>query len=155
VIHRIITPVVTIAIAATVAFAVARWQSPHASTTSIDTLKNSAWLATKLDLAEDQVTAIKALQTSFTDELSQSCEMQCSARFELGEAFFADAFTPEMEQAMVDKMAKAQASADLATLRHIRQIHALLNPEQQKVYVDLVSRCLCAECANGCDESEM
>ena len=144
--RHILSPILTILVAGLVAFAVTRWQACKVEAAAPSQLQDTSWLATRLDLTPDQQAAIDKLQASYASDLESCCEMQCSARFELGKEFFSADLTEERKTELFRAMSEAQAKSDAATLEHIRAIHGLLSADQKKVYEKLVEQCLCSAC---------
>ena len=144
--RHILSPILTILVAGVVAFAVTRWQGGRAPAAAPNQLRDTSWLAAKLDLTPDQQATIDKLQAAYASDLESCCEMQCSARFKLGEAFFSADLTEERKADLFREMSEAQAKSDAKTLEHIRAIHGLLNADQKKVYEKLVEQCLCSAC---------
>jgi len=113
-----------------------------------DELKDAVHLQKTLGLTDAQVAEIQKFQSELGQELKDCCGKHCAAREEIGKALFAGATDEEM-RGIVEKMCRARVESDLATVQHIRKVHAVLTPEQQKKYEALVTACVCGECPSG------
>lgn len=122
-----------------------------APSTTLDQLHEAGWLERELALDAGQVKQLKALDTEFASSLSDCCANHCGARKRLGESVFGAGRDPAQLEAMIARMGKAQLESDVATVRHIQAVHALLRPGQQKKYEELVTQCVCADCPH-CSE---
>lgn len=120
----------------------------------LDQLHEAGWLQRALKLDEAQAKQIAALEGAYADAVSDCCANHCGARKKLGEAVFGAGRDPAKLEAMVTAMGKAQLESDLATVRHIQSVHALLTPEQQKKYEQLVTSCVCADCPHCSEHAE-
>lgn len=120
----------------------------------LDLLHEVAWLQKELQLDDAQVKAIRALQAGYRSAVSDCCANHCGARKRLGEAVFKEARDPARLESLVEPMSRAQVESDLATVRHLLAVHALLRPDQQKRYEQLVTRCVCADCPHCSEHAE-
>lgn len=117
----------------------------------LDQLHEAGWLQRALKLDAAQAKQIAALEAAYAAAVSDCCANHCGARKKLGEAVFGAGRDPVKLEALVTAMGKAQLESDLATVRHLQAVHALLTPEQQKKYEQLVTSCVCADCPH-CSE---
>lgn len=124
------------------------------SAVPLEQLHESGWLRNELKLDAAQFKQIEALDSAYAAEVSAGCASHCGARKRLGAAVFTDGRDPAKLAAMMEKMGKAQMDSDLATVRHIQAVHAILRPDQQKRYEKLVANCVCADCPH-CSEHSM
>jgi hypothetical protein len=120
----------------------------------LDRLHDTGWLQSELKLDAAQVKQIEALNSSYAAAVVACCANHCSARKSLGTAVFTEGKDPIVLTAMMEKMCKAQMESDLATVRHIQAVHALLRPDQQRKYEQRVTQCVCADCPH-CAEHAM
>ena len=112
----------------------------------LDQLHEAGWLQHELKLDAAQVKQMQALDRAYAIAVSSCRANHCGARKRLGEAVFTEGRDPAKLASMVEPMCKAQMESDLATIRHIQAVHALLRPDQQQQYEQLVARCVCADC---------
>ena len=143
----------TVAIAALVAsalsFGMARWFASRRSQPALPTLHDVAWLKRDLTLTDAQTRAVTALETGFQKQFDQLCAAHCAARFELGvELAKANPDLPRAK-ACVERMNKAQADAEHATLEHILKVRAVLSNDQARRYGQLVRDQVCSVLPGG------
>ena len=131
------------------AFAAGRWTArtpaPFDPIHDLDTGRLARWLG----LSEAQAAEIDALETPFVQKVNAACDAQCTARCELAVGMAQDRFDAERARRLVEKMCDAHKANELATVEHLSRIHRVLTPEQRKVLLDAVGRCLCTTCASG------
>lgn len=120
----------------------------------LDQLHEAAWLERELQLDAGQLRQVQELDKAYARDVSDCCANHCGARKRLGEAVFGEGRNPLALEAMVARMGQAQLESDLATVRHIQAVHAILRPDQQKKFEDLVTRCVCADCPNCSEHAE-
>ncbi len=120
----------------------------------LDQLHEAGWLQRELKLDAAQAAQVAALEGTYAKAVSDCCANHCGARKKLGEAVFGAGRYPAKLEAMVAAMGKAQLESDLATVRHIQAVHALLTPEQQTKYEQLVTSCVCADCPSCSEHAE-
>jgi Spy/CpxP family protein refolding chaperone len=144
--NNLITALVVLFVAALFAFGVGRSMRCAKPPSSMDVLQDVSWLSRNLNLTKRQELDIRKLQETLQVRLQACDSMQCAARCQLGEALFSQTHGPDKARDMLDEMCRAQAESERATLEHIQSVHRLLNPEQQKRYAELVSRCVCSTC---------
>jgi hypothetical protein len=133
------------AVAVVASFGVCRWG--HCKTNqSMDALQDAAWLKKTLQLSDPQVAEIQKLQTDLKSRMQQCDTAHCAARCQLAGVLFS--VDKAKADAQIETMCKMQADVERATLEHIRQVHALLTPEQKKQYENLISSCVCAQCSH-------
>ena len=106
---------------------------------------NPAWLASKLKLAPEQKAKFDALETKYRAVLAEACAKHRELQAKLDGALFSDGGTPGAA-ALLEEMSHLQLQMDTATVRQIRDIDALLAPEQRQAFRALVSTCLCGKC---------
>ena len=144
--NNLITALVVLCVAAMLSFGVGRSMKCAKTSSSMDVLQNVSWLSQQLNLNPEQVAEVRKLQQDLQTRLEDCSSASCAARCQLGNALFGDTNGPAKATALVESMCKAQAESERATLEHIQSVHRLLNPEQQKLYAELVSRCVCSTC---------
>jgi hypothetical protein len=143
---NLITALVVLCVAALFAFGVGRSMRCAKPSASMDVLQDVSWLSRQLNLSPEQVAEVRKLQQDLRTRLEDCNSASCAARCQLGEALFSE--TNGTATALVESMCKAQAESERATLEHIQSVHKLLNPEQQRQYAELVSRCVCSTCSH-------
>jgi Spy/CpxP family protein refolding chaperone len=133
-----------------VAFAVTS-RSAAPAAVPLEQLHDAGWLQNELKLDAAQVKQVEALNANYAAAVAACCANHCSARKSLGAAVFTEGKDPVALSAMMEKMCKAQMESDLATVRHIQAVHAILRADQQTQYEKLVTNCVCADCPH-CDQ---
>ncbi|MBA4386363.1 MAG: hypothetical protein C0404_00170 [Verrucomicrobia bacterium] len=108
---------------------------------SLDNALSADWLMKRLSLDQDQTKAVRKLQADYTARLSAASMEHCKACCELNTVVFKSGTTNDPAVALVAAMSKAQADSELATIQHMRAIHAILRPEQKTVFEKLVIKC--------------
>jgi Spy/CpxP family protein refolding chaperone len=105
---------------------------------------NSAWLASKLKLAPEQQAKFNALEAKYRAALAEACAKHRELQAKLdGMLFAADGAAAD---GLLAEMSRLQLQMDTATVRQIRDLDALLTPEQRQVFRELLSTCLCGKC---------
>lgn len=134
--------------AAVVGFAIARQVSCPDQRHARKPMTDITGLAEQLDLTDGQQEEIAELHASLAVEQKKNCEQHCSARIKLGHAF-GRASTKENDEKierLLEKMCRANAESERATLRHIMKIRKVLEPEQRRRFEQLLESSLCREC---------
>ena len=141
-------PIVAAALLAlATAFALSRVAMKLCATTApVDRLNDTAWLTQTLGLNADQAAKIAALQGEFTKKVNDGCATHCAARYELGQMLARPDPKPEEAEARIDLMAQAQRDNDVATLRHLMDLRAVLTPEQWARLSGLLQKQFCGPC---------
>jgi len=145
---RCLAPVIILLAAAFLAFGLCRWSQCAKPAPSLDVLQDVSWLTRTLNLTPKQELEIRKLQETLQTRLDACNSMHCAARCQLGSVLFTGTNGTDKANAMVEKMCRAQAESEKATLEHIQKVHQLLTPEQQKQYEELVTSCVCTACAH-------
>lgn len=114
--------------------------------TTLDRIKDPAWLDQALDLSPEQEAQARALFATYADALSDCCGKMCGARSKLTSVLFTAPTDRTDEEAVLHEMAEAQMKSDRATIEHLRAVNAILTPDQQDKFRKLVTECLCASC---------
>lgn len=110
---------------------------------------DARWLTRQLGLSPAQATAVEVLATDYRHQLGDQCQTHCTARTGLRDVIFHQDPDAAKARAALDTMAKAQLESELATIAHLRKIHALLTPQQQPAFEKLVLACICDNCDTG------
>ena len=131
-------------LAGLVAFAISRRASCSSGGPSLSSLEDTAWLTRELNLSPPQAREIRALQLDLQRKIESYDSAHCAARCQLGTVLFSTNETACA--ANVDEMCRMQADTERATLQHIRDVHKLLTPDQQKKYEAMVTTCVCYSC---------
>jgi Spy/CpxP family protein refolding chaperone len=134
---------VLVVCAAGVSFAVARWVAARSLRPTIATIHDPAWLKRELNLTDEQLRQIEALETTFRAKLDAACVEHCAARMTLGEEIAKS--KPDVEQcrARVERMNAAAAEGERATLEHILKVRALLDEQQAQRYSSIIHQQVC------------
>lgn len=144
----------TVAVAALVAtafsFGTARWFASHQSrAATMPTLHDMAWLKQNLNLTPVQIGTIDKFESDFQKKFAQMCAAHCDARLALGDELAKPKPEPAKAQACVERMNKAQADAEHATLEHILKVRTVLTDEQARRYGQLVREQVCSVVPGG------
>ncbi|OGV74122.1 MAG: hypothetical protein A3K19_23745 [Lentisphaerae bacterium RIFOXYB12_FULL_65_16] len=115
-------------------------------------VEDAAWLTRTLNLTPEQQTAVQALEAEYRQALTGQCAAHCTARAGMREVLFAPDPDGAKTRSLLDTMGQAQRANELAMIEHIRKVHKLLTPDQQRVYENAVTECLCTECPTGMHE---
>ena len=146
--NRRLVLVVVLALGSALVAALAVRAIARPATAEINMLKDASHLQKELGLTDAQAAQVRTLQEGYGEQLEDCCSKHCAARAELGKALFGGANDEQM-RSIVETMCKARLESDLATVQHIRKVHDVLTPEQQKKYEELVSACVCGSCPSG------
>lgn len=141
-----ILTVVLVVVAGLAAFALSRRARPAPAPDVMRALQDVAWLTRQLGLTPDQARDVQEAQDELRQRLERCEATHCTARCRLGTVLFGD--DDEARSAAVDEMCRMQAESERATLEHIRAVHRLLKPEQQRKYEELVTACVCSYCTH-------
>ena len=106
---------------------------------------NPAWLAGELKLTPGQQVKFNALAAEYRAVLMDACAKHRQLQAKLDGLLFAAGGAPATE-GLLAEMSRLQLQVDTGTIRHIRDIDALLTPEQRQAFRALVSTCLCGKC---------
>lgn len=143
---RYFIPLLVLCLAGVVAFAIASRSSTTAGI-SLDCLNNTDLLARKLSLDARQAAELAKLQADYKTRLDAAGIAHCAACCGLRTILF-DGNNDEKIKAQVEAMSSAQKESELLTLKHIRDVYALLNADQKKDFEKLVKICI-----GGCSSS--
>jgi len=121
--------------------------------------QDTVWLMRNLKLPQEQQAAVKQLEQDYRATLTAQCASHCATRAKLQSVLFtADAGVDDAAiRVLVDDLGKAQTACELATIRHIQSIYALLTPAQQGIYEKAVAASVCGTCPTGlhsCQETD-
>ncbi|HUJ10836.1 MAG TPA: periplasmic heavy metal sensor [Verrucomicrobiae bacterium] len=137
-------------VATAVSFGTARWfaaRQPRSAT--MLTLHDTAWLKQNLHLTPAQAGEIEKFEAEFQKQFAQMCAAHCNARLALGDELAKPRPDPVKAQACVQRMNKAQADAEHATLEHILKVRTVLTDEQARRYGQLVRDQVCSVIPGG------
>ena len=107
---------------------------------------DAAWLVGKLKLTPGQQAEFARFEADYRVTLEAACAKHRQLQTQLDGVLFGYGAAHAKTGALLAEMSRAQLAADNATVRHIREIDALLAPAQQAVFRALVSSCLCGNC---------
>jgi Spy/CpxP family protein refolding chaperone len=141
-----LVPLLIAVIGGAIAFGVVRHTARCAETGTLDQLQDISFLTRELKLSAGQADRIKALHTTLSARLDDSCDRHCAARAKLAEALARETDGEKAAEAILADMCRAYEEGERATLEHLRQVRAALDPGQKKRFDDLIGRCLCREC---------
>lgn len=144
--ERIWIPPLVVLVVAASAFGVTRWRMSCASGACADSLRERSALTRELRLDNEQAAAIRKLNNDLESRLADCCMRHCAARARLIDALAADANAGTQAEAVVSQMCQAYADSERATVSNIREVRALLRPEQRLLFDRKLSRGLCASC---------
>ena len=103
----------------------------HNAAAKRDTME---WLRADFHLTDEQFVAIQKLHV----EYAPSCEEHCR-RIQSANKVLAQAADPAAKAVAEQKMQELRLSCELALVRHVRQVAAVMSPEEGRRYVELVS----------------
>jgi Spy/CpxP family protein refolding chaperone len=112
-------------------------------------LHDMAWLKQNLKLTPVQVGEIQKFEAEFQKQFNEMCAAHCDARLALGDELAKPQPDPAKAQSCVERMNKAQASAENATLEHILKVRTVLTDEQARRYGQLVREQVCSVIPGG------
>jgi len=124
-------------------FGVARWTAVRCQSAASPQLHDPAWLKSRLNLSDGQTQQVAALEKDFQKQLDSFCAAHCAARMALGDELAKPDPDLAKARADVDKMNAVQADSERATLEHILQVRALLDPDQAQRYSALIRDQIC------------
>ena len=124
-------------------FAMSRWLISRCQPRMSVNIHDTTWLSHELSLSEAQRRDVEKLEKDFQAKLNTSCAAHCAARFALGDELMKS--KPDMGKARADveRMNRAQAEAEQATLEHILKVRALLTNEQARRYAAIIHDQMC------------
>ncbi len=104
----------------------------HAAATKRDTME---WLRTDFHLSEAQFAAVKKLHAEYAPSCEEHCRHIQSARKALAAAGATDATALASAG---QKLQELRSSCELAMTRHVRQVAAVMSPEDGRRYLEMV-----------------
>ena len=135
-----------LALAAALAAYAAAWHACGGRPAAVDRLQDVSVLAAKLGLSAAQAAEVRRLHADLAAELRTCCERHCAARARLGATLVAETNGTAQADALLAEMCRAYEQSERATLAQIRQVRAVLNPEQRRRFDALISDCVCQPC---------
>lgn len=105
----------------------------HAAAMKRDTME---WLRADFHLTEAQFAAVQKLHVDYAPTCEEHCREIQAARKMLTTAGADDAVA---RSAAEQKLQELRLSCELAMIRHVRQVAAVMSPEDGRRYVELVS----------------
>jgi len=102
-----------------------------------------AQLDRTLHLSSEQKRAAAGELDAYGRELAACDARLAETRERMAQQLFQPGVADERLQGMADELSRIQRDSDLATLRHMRRMHALLTPEQQARYTAWLQPCVC------------
>ena len=153
---RFIIPLLIVCVAGLVTFEITSRYRCSTESVTLDCLNNTGWLAGKLALDKTQIGKITKLQAEFRTKLEACNTTHCGACCKLSASLFGSNGKDDETTTLIEQMSLAQKESELITIKHIRQVHDLLNPEQKKQFEKMVKVCIGAcksnsECAKSCE----
>ena len=124
-------------------------ESRQAECFSLDRLLDTAYMTQRLNLDPPQAQQFSMRNVQLRDQLSTTCQRNCAARRKLVAAI--DAGEATDHEAILKQMCEAYEDGERATLEHIKAVRAILDTQQRETFDQLVGRCLCGGCENGCE----
>ena len=137
-----------------VTFEITRRNRCSTGNVTLDYLNDANWLARKLALNNKQIEEITKLQTEYRNKLETIGNAHCTACCKLRTVLFENDDKQSID--LVEEMSRTQKESELITVKHIRQVHELLNPDQRKQFEKMVKTCIGAcspngKCAKSCE----
>ncbi len=143
---RWLIPVLSAMAAGVVAFGAVRYAGSRPEEPGLAHLQDMAYLTRALDLNDAQAREVAALHDVLGAKLQAACVHHCAARVHLGETLI-DAVMEEAEiEALLQDMGRAYLESERAVLEHIRDMHALLRPEQIAQFNRMIRGTFCRTC---------
>lgn len=144
---------VSVVVAAGVlAYGLTRYAACQAAAPGMDRLQDVSFLERELQLTESQTRTIEGLQLTLSTGLKDCCERHCAARAKLGRALAAETNGNAQAEAVLAEMCRAYEEGERTTLAHIRQVRAVLTPEQRRRFDAMILDCTCrASGMEGCN----
>ena len=143
---RWLIPAISAVAAGFVAFGAARYVDNHPVEPNLAHLQDMAYLTRALDLSEAQVREVSALHDTLGAKLQAACVHHCAARIGLGESLMDDVMGEAEIEALLEDMGRAYLESERAVLEHIRDMNALLLPEQREPFNRLIRGTFCRTC---------
>ena len=135
---------------AALAFAAGLYRESHqAESFSLDRLQDTSHMTQLLNLDPPQAQQFALLNAQLREQLRTTCQRNCSARRQLVAAVDTEDATDH--EAILKQMCEAYEDGERATLEHIKAVRAILDTQQRETFDQLVGRCLCGGCENGCE----
>lgn len=127
-----------IAVAALSSFCTLRWVAAHPPAS----LDAHAWLHRELDLSEAQHAALEPVEAGFAAKQQTLTEHLHAANHELAQAMGEDkAYTPRVAAA-VEMIHHRMGDLQKASIEHVFEMRAVLNPEQSDKLLHLAQEAL-------------
>lgn len=142
----LVVAVVAVALGA-IAFGVTRRIVCRDREPTAKSLQDIAFLTRELSLNPDQAARIKTLHTSLAATLTDCCARHCAARAQLVKELASDSNDTSRTEATLATMTAAYEQSERATLDHLRQIRASLNPGQRTRFDAMLADCMCRTCS--------
>jgi len=131
--------------AAGAAFGVARWLRCQTCAAAAEA-RDAGWLTRELKLSGEQAATVTALEADYRAALSAACARHCGARARLSDTLSAASVDQAAATGCVEEMCAAEAVSERVTLDHIMKVRAVLTPEQQARYAELIRGQLSGAC---------
>ena len=144
--RKCIIPLLATVVAGLVAYGVTRNAVCGKERACLNSLQDLSQLTRELGLSSTQAAAIAQLHANLAVTLKDCCRRHCAARDRLGAALAAETNGTAQADAIVSEMCLAYEQSERATLAQIRQVRAILNPEQRKRFEAMISECVCQTC---------
>jgi len=153
-VKRFIIPLLIVCIAGLVTFEITRRNRCSTGSVTLDYLNDTDWLARKLTLNNKQIEEITKLQLEHKTRLEAIGIVHCAACCKLQSVLFKN--NDDQSGTLIEEMSRSQKESELLTVKHIRQVHRLLNPDQKKQFEKMVKTCIGAcgsngKCAKSCE----
>ncbi|GEM_PF-5836055 len=151
---------VAAAAAVAIGYATARMWVCRAPVSDIDRLQDVSHLARALDLRQDQIAAIDALQKRLCGDLAACSARHCACRREMASVLCAEPFDVDRVREIRESLCRAYADSEMAALEHIRNIRDVLDARQRVTFDHMIAEALakpcevCAGCGSGCGKAE-
>ena len=148
-----LVPLLALAAAGAVAYAVTRSAVRERTVRSVDRLEDVSFLVRELELDDSQAAEIRALHADLGSRLNDCCARHCKARARLGRALAGETNETAQTEAVLVEMCRAYEDGERATLDRIRKVRAVLNAKQKQRFDAMISRCMCRGCGGHCGEA--
>jgi len=115
-----------------------------------DPLQDVSLLTQKLTLSDTQAAEVKRLHVVWGAHINECCQCHCAARARIMQALASGTNNAAQVDAIISEMGHAYEQSERATLEHLQQVRAILNPDQRARFDEMISSCLCRTCTQSC-----
>lgn len=144
---RWLIPLLALIAAAVVAYAVARRTACCPRSPAPEAWQDVSHLEHELRLTDAQAGRARRLHAEFCARLTECCARHCAARALLTEALPLGTNAEATADAIISDMTRAYRDSERATVDHLREMRAMLTPEQSRRFDALVAEQIGKTCS--------